>query len=73
MRDETKIKYLRIIRAYEGALAYFGPNAPYVSKNRIIDFTISELIKEGISSSRIGIYRALRKVQELKGEQYMLG
>lgn len=74
MRDQTKIKYLKVLSVHGEIIKSFGSNAPYISKEHIIRKVIKELREQGIKKvSRIVVYRALKKSSELKNEEYMLG
>ena len=72
MRDGTKIKYLKIIRAYAQLTDYFGENAPYISKSRMVELIINKLDREGIKTSRSVIYEAFKNARQLKKERFLL-
>ena len=74
MRESTKIKYIKILRAYHTIIEFFGENAPYVSKSWIVEMTILKLKENDIHVCRSVVYDALKSSPEFKKEEgYLLG
>jgi len=71
MNDSDKIRYLKILKAYDEIIVVIGGLASYISKEYIITKTLEKLIKEGVSTSRRSIYRALSSRKDMEKERYM--